>query len=251
MSNTAPLRRTRVIISVVVGLVAFAIQATSVWNTPIGDEPAKIKEVNALLEQFRRGLQTEGGLYTVQAKDGREIIIFAHTAPTESRLGDVFDSLTNEGEHKILVEIPEYNASTGFPEHTTPAEMTATLRENFPPKKVAVLRSWKDVEAASRGLMWSNSLILKAKAMQYLAANPEGSVDSYEWRNRYDLALHDFTVCTRAERIERSVGAGLLAFIVFTPLTWLALLVLAWSWCFSRDQFRKLSRVGHDKDCGD
>lgn len=243
--------RTRVIVSLAVGLVAFVVQATSVWNTPTGDEPAKIKEINDLLEQFRRSLQTEGDLYTVQAKDGREIIIFAHTAPTESRLPDVFNSLTNEGEHKVLIEIPEYNATTVFPEHTTPAEITATLRKKFPRKMVAVNRSWKDVEAASRGLIWSNGLILRAKAMQYLAANPEGSVESYEWKNRYELALHSFSVCTRAERIERSVGAGLLAFIVLTPLTWLALFVLAWSWCFSQDQFRKLSRVGHDKESGD
>jgi hypothetical protein len=245
MQRIAPCSRTRLIVSIAVGLVVFVVQAISVWNTPLGDEPAKIKEVDALLEQFRRGLQTEGDLYKVQAQDGREINIFAHTAPTESRLPGLFDftALTNEGEHKILVEIPEYNTSAEFPEKAEPTEIRAELRKRFPPLKVTVTRSWNDVKTASRGLIWSNGLILKAKAMQYLTANPDGSVESYEWTNRYALALQSFSVCTNAERIRRSVGFGLLVFVIFTPLMWLALLVLVWIWCFLRDRLRELSRA--------
>jgi hypothetical protein len=251
MSKIAPFGRTRILVSTAIGLVAFVVQAVSVWNTPIGDEPAKIKEVNALLEQFRRGLQTEGDVYTVQAPDGREINVFAHTAPTLSRLADVFNSLSNEGEHKILVEIPEYNTTAEFPEGTKPAEIRAALRKKFPPEKVAVNRSWKDVEAASRGLIWSNGLILKARAMQYLAVNPDSSSESYEWKNRYQLALRSFSVCTKAERIRRSAGFGLLVFVIFTPLTWLGLLILVWICCFSRDRLRELSRAIRGQTRGD
>lgn len=243
MRKIAPFSRTRVIVSIAIGLVVFAVQAVSVWNTPTGDEPVKIKQANALLEQFRRGLQTDGSLYTVQAPDGREITVFAHTAPTQSWLPRVFGSLTNEAEHKILVQVPEYNTSTEFPEHTQPAEIRDALRNKFPPEKVDVNRSWKDVEAASRELIWLNGVLLRAKAMQYLPAIPDSSVESYEWNNRFDLALRGFSVCTKAEHIRNSAGLGLLAFVVSTPLTWLALLVLAWIWYSLLDRFRRLPRA--------
>ncbi len=230
-------------ISAVVGLVAFVVQAISVWNTPIDDEPAKIKEASALLEQFRRCVQTDGELYTVEARDGREIKVFSHTVPTQSRLDNIFKFVLNEGEHKILVQIPEYNTTADFPPDTKPEDIRAALRKMFPPAKVDVNRSWNDVEAASRGLTGWNGLILKARAMQYLGVNPGSASESYEWTNRFEIGQRSFSVCTKADRIRRSAGFGLLVFVIFTPLTWLALLVLAWIWCFSLDQFRKLSRA--------
>jgi hypothetical protein len=243
MRKIAPFSRTRVIVSIAIGLVVFAVQAISVWKIPTGDEPAKIKQADALLEQFRRGLQTDGSLYTVQAPDGREITVFAHTAPTQSRLAQVFGSLTNEGEHKLIVQVPEYNTTVTFPEHTTPAEIRDALRNRFPPEKVDVNRSWKDVEAASRELIWLNGVLLRAKAMQYLPANPDSSVESYEWNNRFDLALRSLSVCTKADHVRNSVGLGLVAFVVSTPLAWLALLVLAWIWYSVLDRFRGLPRA--------
>ena len=116
---------------------------------PIGDEPAKINAVNTLLEQFRRGLQTDGNLYTVQGPDGREINVFAHTAPTESGLPSLFDfnSLTNEGEHKIIVQIPEYSTSVQFPAKTEATAIMADLRSKFSPLPVAVHRTWDDVDS--------------------------------------------------------------------------------------------------------
>lgn len=128
MSKIALFSRTRVILSVAVGLVAFIVQAISVWNTPIGDEPAKIKEASALLEQYRRSVQTEGELYTVQARDGREIHVFSHTVPVQSRLDNIFKFVLNEREHKILVQIPEYNTTADFPPDTKPADIRAVLR---------------------------------------------------------------------------------------------------------------------------
>ena len=238
MRKIAPFSRTRVIVSIAIGLVVFALQAISVWNTPTGDEPAKIKQVGALLEQFRRGLQTDGSLYTVQAPDEREITVFAHTAPAQSLLPHLFGSLTNEAEHKLVVQVPEYNTSVTFPEHTQPAEIRDALRSRFPPEKVDVNCSWKDVEAASRELIWLNGVLLRAKAMQYLPANPDTSADSYEWNNRFDLALRSLSVCTKAEHIRNSVGLGLLAFVVSTPLAWLVSLVLAWMWYSLLDRSR-------------
>ncbi|MGO9245931.1 MAG: hypothetical protein ACLP0A_08110 [Verrucomicrobiia bacterium] len=243
MSKIALFSRTRVILSVAVGLVAFVVQAISVWNTPIGDEPAKIKEAGALLEQYRRSVQTEGELYTVQARDGREIHVFSHTVPVQSRLDNIFKFVLNEREHTILVQIPEYNTTADFPPDTKPADIRAALRIKFPPAKVDVHRSWNDVETASRGLTGWNGLILKARAMQYLGVNPGGASESDAWTNRFEIAQRSFSVCTTVDRIRRSAGFGLLVFVIFTPLTWLALLVLAWIWCFSLDQLRKLSRA--------
>jgi hypothetical protein len=248
MRKIAPFSRTRVIVSIAVGLVVFAVQAISVWNTPTGDELAKIKQAIALLEQFRRGLQTEGSLYTVQEPDGREITVFAHTAPTQSWLPHLFASLTNEAEHKIHIQVPEYNTTVTFPEHTAPTEIRDALRNRFPPEKVDVNRSWKDVDAASRELIWLNGVLLRAKAMQYLPANPGSSADSYEWNNRFDLALRGFSVCTKAEHIRNSIGLGLVAFVVSTPLAWLALLVLAWIWYGLLDRFRGLPQDLPDEE---
>jgi hypothetical protein len=251
MRKIAPFSRTRVIVPACIGLVACVVQAISVWNTPIGDEPAKIKDANALLEQFRRSVQTEGELYTVESRDGREIKVFSHTVPTQSRLADIFKFVLNEGEHKILVQIPEYSTTDEFPPDTKPAEIRAALRKKFPPANVDVHRSWNDVEAASRGLTGWNGLILKARAMQYLGVNPDSSSESYEWNNRFEITQRSFSVCTTAERIRRSVGFGLVVFVIFTPLTWLALLVLSWIGCFSLDRLRELPRAGRGQNLGE
>jgi hypothetical protein len=227
MRKIAPSSRTRVVISIAIGLVACVVQAIFTWNTPSGDEPAKINDANALLEQFRRSQQTDGALYTVQAPDGREIKVFAHTIPTQSRLAEIFQSVPNEAGHKILVQIPEYNTTDEFPPDTKLPDIRDALRKKFPPEKVGVNRSWKDVEAASRELTRSNGLILKAKAMQYLAANPDSSSESSAWNNRFELALRSLSVCTTAERIRRTVGLGLVVFVISTPLTWLVLRIFA------------------------
>ncbi|MGD1020627.1 MAG: tetratricopeptide repeat protein [Verrucomicrobiia bacterium] len=174
-------------------------------------------------------------------------MIFAHTVPTQSQLADVFGILPNQREHKILVGIPEYNATDEFPEDTKPAEIKTALQKKFPPEKIAVIRPWKDVDAASRGLTSSNGQILKARAMQYLEVNPDSSVESYEWSNRFELALRGFSVCTKAERIWRSLGFGVLAFVISIPLSWLALPALSWVWCFLADWLGEVSRVIHLK----
>ena len=113
----------------------------------------------------------------------------------------------------------------------------------FPPAKVDVHRSWNDVEAASRGLTGWNGLILKARATQYLGVNPGGASESDVWTNRFEIAQRSFSVCTKADRIRRSAGFGVLVFVIFTPLAWLTLLVLVWIWRFLLDQFRTLSRA--------
>lgn len=246
MNRTAPFGRARVTISVAAGFVAFVAQAISVWNTPLGNKPAKIKEANELLEQFRRSIETEGEVYTVESADGRELQVFAHTVLPQSWLDRMFRYALNEQEHKILVLIPEYNMTAVFSADTKPSEIQAELRKKFPPEKVVVKRSWKDVEDACHGLTAWNGLILKARAMQYLAVNPNPS-DSYEWQNRLELGQRSFSVCTTADRIRRSVGLGFVVFVIFTPLVWLALLVLAWIWCFSMDRFREPS-AAHDNE---
>jgi hypothetical protein len=79
--------------------------------------------------------------------------------------------------------------------------------------------------------------------MQYLKANPDGPAESYEWTNRFQVALDNFSVCTKAQRIRRSIGFGLLVFIVSAPLTWLALFLPVWIWYFALYQLQELSRV--------
>jgi hypothetical protein len=128
----------------------------------------------------------------------------------------------------LLVEIPEYNTSVQFPAKTDPAAIKTSLREKFHPLPVAVHYSWDDVQAASCGLVWANAVILRAKAMQYLTANPGGPAESGEWDHRFEIALDKFSVCSKAERVERSLGFGLMVFIIYTPFTWLVLLALAW-----------------------
>ncbi len=196
-----------------------------------------------MLEQFRLGQQTEGSLYTVASPDGREIMVFAHTVPTQSRLADIFGVLPNKKEHRILVEVPEYNTTDEFPEDAKAVEIKAALQKKFPPERVAVIRPWKNVEAASRGLTWSNGQIFKAKAMQYLEVNPDSSFESYEWKNRFELALRSFSICTKAERVWRSVGFGVLALVISTPLSWLALLTLSWIWYLLPDWLSEVSQA--------
>jgi hypothetical protein len=127
----------------------------------------------------------------------------------------------------------------------------ADLRKKFPTEPVAVHRSWNDVEAASHGLIWANAVILKAKAMQYLAASPDSSVDSYEWKNRYEFALQKFSVCTKAEHIRRSIGFGLMVFVIYTPLTWLVLLTLACIRYRVLDRSRERSQAVHTGESGE
>ncbi len=230
MRIIVPCSRTRVVVSAIVGLTAFLMQTVSVWRAPTGDEPSKINEANVLLEQFRLGQQTEGTLYTVTSPDGRQMMIFAHTVLTQSRLAKVFDVFPGKREHKIVVEIPEYNTTDEYPEGAKPEEIEAALRKKFPPEKVAIIRQWEDIEAASRGLTSSNGQILKARAMQYLEVNPGSFVESYEWKNRFEFASRSFGVCTKAERIWRSLGFGGVAFVISATLSWLAFLTLSWVW---------------------
>ena len=162
----------------------------------------------------------------------------------------MFAALPKAQAHKSLIEIPEYDTTAEWPEDVKSAEIIDTLRKKFPPKEAAVRSVWKDVTAASYRLTDGNRQILRAKAMQYLSENPDNS-SSYTWENRFELARRNFNVCTKAGRIWRSMGFGVLAYVISTPLTWLALIILAYIWYFLLDRLSGVSQAIRGKSASD
>lgn len=153
--------------------------------------------------------------------------------------GDIFDTVGTVGTSYDTYRV----ALTGDRKFLVKARHQPTAGELVPLlQQIYPWPQWQDVEAASRGLTWSNGRILRAKAMQSLSVKPN-DVSPYEWEEHFELAQHNLSVCTKAGRIWRSAGFGVLAVVITTPLTWLALLILAWIWYFLLDRLSELSRA--------
>jgi hypothetical protein len=237
MRKIAPFSLTRIVLSVLAGVVAFVIQTSSVWFKLRGDDPARIKEVSALLEQLRQ--QSKPGVVDeIAAKQSGSNTDIHETdlIPLGKTVWTMPIGLGNEASTGRTYKVTRADGTVFFVQadhEPTEGELNAVYQHEMKWREQAV--KWREIEAASYQLTHDNGQVLRAKALQSLSEKP-GDYFGDGWENRFQDAKRNFSVCTTAERFWRSTGLGALAFVIAAPLTWLALLVFSWPWCFVLDR---------------
>jgi hypothetical protein len=241
MRKIAPFSPTRIVLAVLVGVVAFVIQTSSVWFKRTGDDPARIKEVSALLEQLRK--QSKPGVVDESAakqSGSNADIHVTRLIPLGKTVWTIPIGLGTEASTGATYKVTRADGTFFFVQanhEPTEDELHAVWQQEVKWREQAV--KWREIEAASYQLTRDNGQVLRAKALQYLSEKP-GDYFGDEWESRFQNATRDFSVCTTAERFWRSTRRGALAFVIAAPLTWLALLVFSWPWYFVVDRLRAI-----------
>lgn len=241
MRKIALFSLTRIVLSVLVGVVAFGIQTSSVWYKLTGDDPARIKEVSALLEQFRQHNQPDifDEVAARQSASNANIHV-TRLIPLGATVWTVPIGVGNEVSTGRTYKVTRADGTAFFVRanhEPTEDELNAVYQQVVRWRQQAV--KWREIEAASYQLTHDNGQVLRARALQCLSAKP-GDYFGDGWENRFQDANRNFSVCTKAERFWRSTGSGALVFVIAAPLTWLALLVFSWPSYFLLDLLRKL-----------